>query len=572
MEGKIPQAQSLYAEVLAISPTHAGALHLLGVTAAQMGDQRKAVELIGKAISLNPENEEFHFNRGLAFHELKEFSAAVSCFEKATGLKQDYCEAYCHRGNALQELYRFEEAVDGYDQAVAIRPDYLEAYYRRGNALQELGRFDEAAASYDQAIAIKPDFAEAFSNRGNALQKLERYEAATESFEKAIAINPGIAQLHYNRANALKKLRRFDAALASYDRAIAIKPDYPEAFNNRGLLLQELNLLDAAIASFDAALAVKDNYHDARLHKSLALLLRGEFAQGWELYESRWQTGKLAAFKRDFRQPLWLGCEPIAGKTILLHSEQGFGDSIQFCRYARSVADLGARVVLEAEVPLAGLFESLAGVSELVARGETLPDFDCHSPLMSLPLAFRTDINSIPCPRPYLKSDPYKMDRWKSRIGAETKPLAGLAWSGNAAHTNDAGRSIPLSRMIRHLPPGLAYVSLQKEVRKDDRETLDSHPNILDFGDELNDFSDTAALCELMDIVISVDTGVAHLGGALGRPTWVLLPFSPDWRWLLDRDDSPWYPSMRLFRQQEPDDWKPVLEMVGRSLMDAYGS
>ena len=572
MEGQIPQAQALYQEVLAMAPNHADALHLLGVTAAQTGNPRKAVDLIGKAIALDPGNEAFHFNRGIAFHELKEFSSAASSFDKATGIKPDYFEAFCHRGNALHELNRLEEAVACYDQAVAIKPDYLEAYYRRGNALQELGRFDEAVASYDQSIAIRPDFAEAFANRGNALQELKRYDAAVKSFDDAIAIKPDIAQTHYNRANALKKLRRFDSALASYDRSISIKPDYQEACNNRGLLFQELNELDAAIASFDKAIAIKDDYHDARRHKSLALLLGGNFAQGWALYESRWQTGKLAAVKRNFNRPLWLGDESIAGKTILLHGEQGFGDSIQFCRYAQSVAELGARVVLEAELPLVGLFERLAGVSKLVIKGNTLPGFDCHCPLMSLPLAFRTDINSIPCPRPYLKSDPCKMAQWKRRIGTGTKPLIGLVWSGNAAHTNDTSRSIPLSTMIRYLPPDVACVSLQKEVRNDDRKTLDSHPNILDFGDELKDFSDTAALCELMDVVISVDTSVAHLGGALGRPTWVLLPFSPDWRWLLDRDDSPWYASVRLFRQQQPDDWKPALEKLGHALMSAYGS
>ncbi|HWQ27186.1 MAG TPA: tetratricopeptide repeat protein [Chlorobaculum sp.] len=571
LQGKIAQSQALYEEVLNAEPDHVDALHLSGVAAGQTGNHRKAVELIGKAIALYPGNEAFHCNQGVAFNELKEFEAAAASFDKALTIKPDCHEAHYQRGISLQGLNKSEEAVDSYDKAVAIKPDFHEAFYHRGIALQALNESEKAVASYDKAIAIKPDFAEAYANRGNALQELNRFDAAAESFDMAIAIKPDVAETHYNRANALKKLKRYESALASYDKAIAIKPDYQEAYHNLGLMRQELNQLDAAVACFDKAIAIKPDYHDASLHKSLALLLGGNFRQGWALYESRHKVSRLAGASRNFTRPLWLGNEPLAGKTVLLHSEQGFGDTIQFCRYARSVADMGARVVLETELPLIGLLKDLNGVAEVVAKGSDLPEFDYHCPLMSLPLAFKTILNTIPCPHQYLRTDPDKLAYWKNRLGQTTTPRIGLVWSGNVTHTNDSNRSIPLAEVIRHLPSSLIYVSLQKEVREIDKTTLESNANILHFGDELGDFSDTAALCDLMDVVISVDTGIAHLNAALGNTTWVLLPFSPDWRWLLDRDDSPWYQSIRLFRQEQPGDWDGVFKKLRSELTTAYG-
>ncbi|NTW52809.1 MAG: tetratricopeptide repeat protein [Chlorobiaceae bacterium] len=567
-QGKLSLAQALYDEVLAIDPNHVDALHLAGVTAAQVNDHHRAIELIDKAIALDPDHEAFHFNRGIALNELKEFGAAASSFSKAFDIKPDYGEAYLNCGNALCRLNKHEEAVDCYDKAIAIKPDDLEAYYCRSIALQQLGLNEQAIASFDQVIALKPDLAEAFTNRGNALQELRKFEEALASFDSAIAIKPGFAENHYNRGNALRKLGRFESAIESYGKAVAINPGYHEAYHNMGMTHHELNQLDAAITCFDKAIAINPGYHEARLHKSLALLLCGNLMQGWALYESRWQVDRLASARRNFNRPPWLGDHSLAGKTILLHSEQGLGDTIQFCRYVPLVADLGARVILEAEPTLCPLLKGLEGVSGLVARGDTLPDVDFHCPLLSLPLAFRTNLDSIPHPQQYLKSDPVKLAFWKTRLGQNRSPRVGLVWSGSVTHTNDDHRSIPLSTVIQALPAGFTYVSLQKELRDEDRNTLGSNPAILHFGDELKDFTDTAALCGVMDVVISVDTSVAHLSGALGRPTWMLLPFSPDWRWMLDRDDSPWYPSMRLFRQQRPNDWMGVFEKLSHALLN----
>jgi hypothetical protein len=569
--GQLAQAIALYEEVLATDPNHVDALHLSGVAAAQTGDQRKAVDLIGKAIAIEPSNAALHFNRGVAFNELKEFEAAAASFDNAIAITPEYFEACVNRGNALNELNMFDEAVKCFDKAIAIKPDVAEAYFNRGNALKKLGKFDAAVASFDSAVAIKPDFAEAYFNRGNILQELNVFDAAAASYDKAIAIKPDYHEAFANRGNALLELKRLDAALDSYDKAIAIKPDYHELYSNRGVLLMELFQLDAALESFDKAIAVKPDDHEARLHKSLALLLGGNFINGWKLYESRWDVDKFTSPRRNFSRPLWLGDESLEGKTILLHSEQGLGDTIQFCRYAPLVSDLGARVIIEAEMPLVRLLEQLPGVSEVVTKGRDLPAFDCHCPLMSLPLAFKTDLDNIPCPQKYLKSERGKLAYWNARLGPKTQPRIGLVWSGSDNNPRLAHRRLPLDSAIRQLPPEFQYVSLQTEVWEADKSTLESAKNLIHFGDELNDFTDTAALCELMDLVISVDTSVAHLSGASGKPTWVLLAHSPEWRWMLDRVDSPWYRSLRLFRQESDGDWAGVLKKINAELNIVFG-
>ena len=414
----------------------------------------------------------------------------------------------------------------------------------------------------DTAIKIQPNNAAFYTNHGNALQELKQLDAAVASYDKAIALKPNYAEAYSNRGNALQELKQLDAAVASYDKAIALKPNYAEAYSNRGNALQELKQLDAAVASYDKAIALQPDLAEACWSKSLALLLGGDFVDGWKLFEWRWSSEGLKLTKRNFPQPLWLGKESLAGKSVLLHSEQGLGDTIQFCRYAKFVSDLGARVIMEVPKSLFGLMKTLSDVSDLVVKGSPLPAFDYHCPLLSLPLAFNTNLNSIPRATKYLSADSIKLTHWTNKLGEKRKPRIGLAWNGRPEHKNDHNRSIVLAALIQHLPADYQYVSLQKEVRDLDKPVLKSSTDILHFGNELDDFADTAALCELVDVVITVDTSVAHLGGALGRPTWVLLPFSPDWRWLLDRNDSPWYPSVKLYRQPNVGDWSSVFDKI----------
>ena len=602
LQGYFNEAKAIYEKVLTIQANHFGALHLLGVLFAQTKQFTKAVDFLNKALQINPNHAACYSNRGIALKELQRLDEALASYDKAISIEPDYAEAYSNRGIALKILWRLDEALASYDKAIGIKPDYAEAYSNRGIVLQELQRLDEALASFDKAIGIKSDYAEAYYNRGNALQELQHLEEALASYDKAIGIKPDYAEAHYNRGNALLELQRLDEALASYDKAIGIKPNYVEAYSNRGNALQELQRLDEALASFDKAIGIKSDYAEAYYNRGNALqelqrfeealasydqaigikpdyvsahwnlslcnLLVGNFKDGWQGYEWRWKNEELSSYKnkRNFPQPLWVGAESLEDKTILLYAEQGLGDTIQFCRYAPLVRELGAKVILEVQRPLVKLLKNLEGVDEIIAEGDALPAFDYQCPLLSLPLAFKTELQNIPSVSQHIDSDSYEVEKWQAKLGEKAKPRVGLVWSGSTIHKNDHNRSLTLSKLLSYLNPNVEYVCLQKELRDIDKELLAQHIEIKYFGDGLEDFTDTAALCTLMDVVISVDTSVAHLAGTLGKPTWVLLPFIPDWRWLLDKDDNPWYPSAILYRQEKMGNWNSVLEKVKSDL------
>jgi len=564
--GQFDAAIQSFNRAIAIKPNFAEAYSNRGNALAKLIKFDAAVESYDRAITLRADYAEAHYNRANVLNRLKQFEAAIASYDRAIAIKPKYAEAYSNRGNALVGLKRNVAAVKSYDQAIAIKPNFAEAYTNRGNALSDIKQFDAAIESYDQATAIKPDYAEALCNRGNVLKELKRFDAAVESYDRAIAITPGFAEAHYNRGIALRELKQFDAAIESYDRAIVVAPDFAEAYSNRGNAQREFMQLDDAIESYGRAIAIKPDFAEAYWNKSLVLLLKGDFVNGWDLHEWRWKLKDFPSQIRNFTQPLWLGREQIVGKTILLHAEQGLGDTIQFCRYVKLVADLGARVILEVPRSLIGLLDGLAGISTLVVKETSLPPFDYHCPLLSLPLAFKTTAETIPSSRTYLSADTNKIKYWESKLSNKTKLRIGLAWSGRITHTNDSNRSICLETLIDAIGHDYDYVSLQKELRNSDSEIIEINENIRHFGDDIEDFTDTAALCALMDVVISVDTSVAHLSGALGKQTWVLLPFHPDWRWLLDRDDSPWYPSVKLYRQPSIGDWDTALANVKADL------
>jgi hypothetical protein len=361
------------------------------------------------------------------------------------------------------------------------------------------------------------------------------------------------------------------AAMSSYDQAIALEAGDAMAHYNRALLLQDCSRWDEALTSYDQAIAINPEFADAQYNRSLTLLLLGHFESGFRSFEWRWKNaGRLSIGKpRNFTQPLWLGGS-IAGKRLLLYSEGGLGDTLQFCRYAALSSARGATVLLEVQAPLCNLLANLKGVSQLVATGSPLPPFDYRSPLMSMPLAFKTTLDTIPAAPKYLHSDKAEVARWRTALGERSRPFVGLAWSGNSNNTIDHRRSIPLADWVAHLPSEFQYVSLQKDIREADKVTLKSSPLIVSFDNDLLDFVSIAALCECMDVVLSVDTSLAHLSGALGQPTWVLLPFTPDWRWLRDRDDSPWYPTMKLYRQRAVGDWDEVFARVATDLQREF--
>jgi tetratricopeptide (TPR) repeat protein len=495
--------------------------------------------------------------------------AALAAYDRALALRPDSAAALANRGNVLQHLRRYGEALASYDRALELRPDFADVHYNRGNLLQALNRYEEALASYDRALALRTDFARALSNRGNVLQKLQRFAEAVASYDRAVGVRPDFAEAFSNRGAALLELNRYDEALASYDRAIALQPHYSGALSNRGIVLHQLQRFDDALRSFADAQAASPHNAEAHFGEAEVRLLLGDFDRGWKQYEWRSQGEQMRHAKREFRQPPWLGQNEITGKTILLHAEQCFGDTIQFCRYVPLVAERGARVILEVQEPLTELMSSLAGATQVVAAGLALPDFDVQCPLLSLPLVFATRLETIPSAVPYLRASSPRVIDWDARLGPKKRrPRIGLAWSGRPTHTNDRNRSVPLGALLSLLDNDATFVSLQKEMRPADATVLSDRSDLLHCGDALTDFSATAALIANLDLVISVDTCVAHLAGALAKPVWVLLPLTPDWRWLLDRLDSPWYPTARLFRQDGARAWESVIARVREALSD----
>ena len=563
-QGQFLQAQALYEQVLANDARHFDALHLLGVIAYQSRNLAQAVDLMSRALAVRPDSINAHSNIGLALHDQQQLDGALAHFDRAIALAPDFANAHYNRGNTLIALGQLQQAIASFDTALSIQPDFAQCHCNRGSVYDKWGQHEEALASYDQALAHQPHYTQAHYNRALALEKLERHAEALNSYQQATVIQPNYVQAHYQQGILLDKLLRHTEAIASFDRAIAHQPHHHEAWTLRGCAQARLLRHAEALASFDRATAIAPDYAPAYLSKSLTLLLTGAFEAAWPLYEWRWKI-KQADTPRHYSQAKWLGNQDIAGKTLLLYPEQGFGDTIQFCRYARVLAQMGAKVVIEVPMPMVGLLHSLGEAATIVERGKPLPAFDLHCPLLSLPLAFMTHGKTLPGMTSYLSSQPSKREQWQQRLGPATKPRIGLAWSGSAEHQNDKNRSIPLAELARHLPTGFDYISLQKEVRPGDMAALQAHA-IQHYGAHLHDFTDTAALLDQVDRVISVDTSVAHLAGALGKPTWVLLPYVPDWRWLLNRDDSPWYPSITLFRQGEDRQWATVLERVAEVL------
>ena len=565
--GQLDVAETQYRRLLNFLPSNTTLLTNLGTIALQKGKLEDGVIIIDNSLQINPNQPDALNNLGLALQKLNRLDEALASYDRAIVLKSDYADAYSNRGNVLKELKRPDEALASYDRAIAIKLDYADAYFNRGVALKDLKRLDDALASYDLAIAIKPDYADAYSNRGVVLQELKRLDDALASYDRAIELKPDYADTYSNRGGVLQDLKRLDDALASYDRAIAIKPDYADAYSNRGVTLKDLKRLDDALASYDRAIELKPDYANAYWNKSLLKILNGDYLEGWQLYEWRWKT-ELLIYLRGYKQPLWLDTQSLLNKTLLIYPEQGLGDYIQCIRYAVLIEQLGATVILEVPSELMSLVSTLKGQFTLVESGKPLPEFDYHCPVMSLPLAFKTTVDTIPADLPYLYTNDDKKQDWQEKLGNKTVTRIGLVWSGSSTHNNDHNRSLLLQQLSSLLELPVEFHSLQKEVRTVDIKTLTEFPSIHQHQDDLQDFSDTAALVDAMDIIISVDTSVAHLAGAMGKKVFVLLPYAPDYRWMLDRRDSPWYPSATLFRQPALDDWESVIVEIKQLLLN----
>ncbi|VWC65795.1 TPR domain-containing protein [Burkholderia lata] len=563
--GRFDEALADCDRAIALAGRTFDAMRARGLALRELGRFRDAADSYGHALALRPGSADALFLRGVAYLDLHDPEYALADFNAAIAASPAYVDAIFNSSIALEQLGRHDEALVRCDRALAIDPRHARSLANRGNAASHLGRFADAVDSYARALDVEPGSTGVLCNYASALIQVARHDDAHDMCDRALAIDPHYAPAAFTRARVRIETHRYDDALDDLARVIAATPRDKLAHYHRGSALRALRRNEDALRAYAEAIDIDPDYAHAHCMRAFLCLSIGDFEAGWAEYEWRWRDSQLDGSRRDFAQPRWTHGMPLDGQTILLYPEQGLGDTLQFCRYVPLVKALGARVVVEAPVELKALFATLDGVDVLVARGDPLPPFDLHCPLLSLPLEFRTDLSSIPAGGPYLRADPARVEHWRARLGATDRPRIGLVWSGNPAHLNDRNRSVTLADLLPLLDDRFEWISLQKVIRDEDRPVLEASP-IRFVGDELTDFAETAALTDAMDAVISVDTSVAHLAGALGRPLAVMLPHTPDFRWLLDRDDSPWYPGARLFRQPEGGQWAPVVERLRDAL------
>ncbi len=533
------------------------------------------VEAARRRVAASPTDVEALFAFGNALWWHGEHEEAVAALTRVIAIRPDHTEARTNLGNALVELGQPDAAVPHYRAALAIMPGHAPTRYNLGNELLASGEPADAEAKFRAALAIMPNHAGALNNLGNVLRAQGRLAEAEASYRQAVALRPDAAGSHNNLGSALLALHRPAEAATCFVEALRLQPDYADACNNLGGALLALDRPEEAATHFRRAVELDPNQVQARFGESLALLSLGQFREGWEAYESRWRDPRFCEDARTYESPRWDGptAEDVAGRTVLLHCEQGLGDTIQFVRYAPILRALGARVVLEAQAPLLPLLEGLADT--VVAEGADLPPHDLHCPLLSLPRAFGTEIGSIPATVPYLRANGDLAAAWKRRLGPPTRPRVGLALSGSPDHPEDALRSIPAAQLVPLLTaPDVEVHVVQRDIRPEDATVLAALPSVRVHAERLETFAETAALLTQMHLVVSVDTSVAHLAGAMGKPVWVLLQTNADFRWLRGRADSPWYPTARLFRQERALSWEREVSRVAealRSFAESWG-
>jgi tetratricopeptide (TPR) repeat protein len=608
--GRRQEALANAGQAVRLARQDAGAHADLGVALEAVGRERDALECFGRAVALDPGLAAAHHNRAMLLARFGRHAQALESFDRALALQPHHAALIANRAHTLKELGRLLEAEQGYSLALAIAPHdlktrhsralvrylrrrYLEALQDydvlgthgredaaaligRGATLVALRRHSEALLALERAIELLPGNADAHVQRGLALLNLERNAEALESFDRALAICPDISEVLNHRAIALTATGRLSEALEGFIRSVVLRGTTAESHINIGIVLKSLGRFREAAESFGRALQHKPDDPSAKFALAFLHLTLDEFALGWPLYEARFDVPALGNPARRFRAPRWNGTEPLAGKSLLVHAEQGLGDVLQFCRYLPLLASQGGSVVFEVMPSLKALLRTLPGDARLVGRGEPLPPVDYYCPLLSLPLAFRTRLDTIPAQVPYLAADPARTATWMGRLRALPGLRVGLAWQGNLAVEKliwARGRSIPLAALepLARLP-GVSLVSLQKGPGLEQLRSVPFAERIIDLSAELDcgpdAFLDTAAVMAGLDLVISSDTSVAHLAGALGRPVWTVLAASPEWRWGLKRSYSPWYPTMRLFRQTTDSDWSSVTSEIAQALRE----
>ncbi|MCD8544274.1 MAG: tetratricopeptide repeat protein [Sulfurospirillum cavolei] len=611
-QGKFDEAIDAYKKALSLSPNDAGMHHNLGSALHAQGKIAEAITSYTQALAFNPNDAELHYTLGVALYDNHQVNNAITALNKAVSLNPSYTDAYYNLGVALQHSGRLDEAIKAYTKAVSLNPNYVVAYNNLGVSLYDKGQIDQAIKIFIKTLSLDPRYADAYFNLGNALQRQKKTHHAIEAFRKALALNPhyvdaynnlGVALkaqgdidkaiasytqalvldphhagVYNNLGSAFKSQDKIDKAIESYTQALSLDPTYIDAYNNLGNALYDQGRIDEAIQAYIKALSFNPNHADARWNHALALLISGNLVEGFKGYEYRWEVeSSLKRFKRTFPKPLWLGKEDLNEKTIVIHSEQGLEDTLQFCRYIEILARKGAYVIFEVQKPLVRLLQNLKGVSRLIQTGDLLPSFDYHCPLLSLPHALKTSLETIPCPIPYIEATPMSIAFWKDTLGEKRAFRIGLVWSGGFRanqpelwHINNR-RNIPFELIAKLNRANVDFYSLQKgepaeSEFKEHARTFWKSDNLFNYMSEVRDFADTAGLISQMDLILSVDTSTAHLAAAMGKPVWLFNRFDTCWRWMLHREDSPWYPSLRLFRQPSFGDWESVIKKMKECL------
>ncbi|RFU46794.1 tetratricopeptide repeat protein [Paraburkholderia sp. DHOC27] len=601
-DGRLDDAERGYRATLDIDPAHVDALHLLGVLRHQLGAHAEAADLVGRAARLRPQDAALQLNLGNALKAMGQLDGAIERFRNALTLAPSFPLAHYNLGNAYAAAGRHEDAADAFQKSLRLQPGNASSHNNLGNALHALGRHQEAIVSFERALELQPGHAGAHNNLGMALNALERAEAALTQFRAAIAAQPRFVAAHFNLANtldaigqhaeaaaafrvvlslqphlapalfglgnALSAMGRHKEALPHFERVVGLDPKFALAWLSLGTAHHALGAPAAAVRAFDQALRLRPELASAHMNRALSWLTLGDFARGLPEYEWRLKT---MAQRVPQTLPRWHG-EPIEKRTLLVHAEQGFGDTLQFVRFVPLVAQPGARVVLEVQPQLVPLLApaALEWRVTLIAQGKPRPPVDLQCPLLSLPLALGINRETIPARTPYLSVPPAYRRKWRGSIGGHARRKIGLAWSGRVQQQEN--RSMPLAELEPLFAlDGIDWIILQPDLSAAERATLDAHPRagtIHRFDTRLGDFADTAAIIERLDAVVSIDTSIAHLTGALRKPLWLMLPFAADWRWFIDEPRSPWYPGARLVRQPEPGAWAPVVEQIAHALRE----
>ncbi len=600
-EGRLDEAAALYSRIIAKNNQQFVAIHNLAAIVSKKGYRARALGLFELASKINPQYAEAVSNWAYLLKEDKQFDAAIEKFEQACALNSGLLHAHINLADLYREQGRFEDAlgayqraldskpdsiellnnlgvtyrrlgdnkkaVESFERALEIKPDYVDALINQGNAMLELGLTDEAIERLRRGTELSPKLAAAHNNLGIALAKAGRHEEAMVCYETAISLSGDNNRIMTNLADALNSSGKSEEAILKFEEAIALDPEYAFAHNNMGNALKDTGNYEKAEASFLKAIELSPDFAEPRANLGYVYLMRGRFREGWEGYAWRGKVRGEALARRTYPQPAWDGGD-VTGQTVFVYPEQGLGDIVQFSRYTALLKARGARVVMEVPNQLHELLKTLPDVDQFSLQNTPPPEFDFHVSIMDLPQLFETTLETIPDMQGYVKADELRIDAWKDRLGPKSGNLrVGLVWSGNPKHTNDHNRSLPLEYVRPFVEmEGVAVYSLQ--VGKNGEAQALFGGAITDLAPQLTSFAETAAVMMNLDLVISVDTSPLHVAGALGVPTWGLIPFIPDWRWLLERDDSPWYPSMRLFRQDATKDWRPVVNNCVEALQD----